>query len=144
MHDVIVIGGGSGGYAAAVGAAQLGGKAALVECGEIGSACIDRGCIPGEIRMRPAAGVRLRKKVPEFGMGCGGGAHELRVMSEGKTGHLEDCGPAWRRFFGVTASEVIRGHAILRSTRRSKSKAGLFETERDRHHNGQFPLHFQR
>ena len=46
MHDVIVIGGGAGGYAAAIRAAQLGARVALVEEGQLGGICVNRGCIP--------------------------------------------------------------------------------------------------
>ena len=49
MHDVMVIGGGSGGYAAAIRASQLGGQVALVEGAEIGGTCVNRGCIPSKI-----------------------------------------------------------------------------------------------
>ena len=46
MHDVIVIGGGAGGYAAAIRAAQLGAKTAVVERDQLGGVCVNRGCIP--------------------------------------------------------------------------------------------------
>ena len=46
MYDVVVIGGGPGGYAAAIGASQLGGKVALAEAGEIGGTCVNRGVSP--------------------------------------------------------------------------------------------------
>ena len=46
MHDVIVIGGGAGGYAAAIRSAQLGAKVALVEKDQLGGICVNRGCIP--------------------------------------------------------------------------------------------------
>ena len=46
MHDVIVIGGGAGGYAAAIRAAQLGAKVAVVEKNQLGGVCVNRGCIP--------------------------------------------------------------------------------------------------
>ncbi|PID82282.1 MAG: dihydrolipoyl dehydrogenase [Clostridiales bacterium] len=45
-YDVCVIGGGPAGYVAAIKAAQLGGKVALVEKDEIGGTCLNRGCIP--------------------------------------------------------------------------------------------------
>jgi len=44
--DVAVIGGGPGGYVAAIRAAQLGAKTALVELRELGGTCLNRGCIP--------------------------------------------------------------------------------------------------
>jgi len=45
-YDVVVIGSGPGGYVAALRAAQLGKKTALVERAEIGGVCLNRGCIP--------------------------------------------------------------------------------------------------
>jgi len=46
IFDVIVLGGGAGGVPAAIRAAQLGGKVALVESDNIGGLCMNRGCIP--------------------------------------------------------------------------------------------------
>ena len=44
--DVAIIGGGPGGYVAAIKAAQLGGRVCLIEQGEWGGTCLNRGCIP--------------------------------------------------------------------------------------------------
>ena len=44
--DVVVIGGGPAGYVAAIRAAQVGGKVAVVEKNELGGTCLNRGCIP--------------------------------------------------------------------------------------------------
>lgn len=45
-YDVIVLGGGAGGVPAAVRAAQLGGSVAVIESGNLGGLCMNRGCIP--------------------------------------------------------------------------------------------------
>ncbi|KAB3534876.1 dihydrolipoyl dehydrogenase [Alkaliphilus pronyensis] len=45
-YDIVVLGGGPGGYVAAIKAAQMGAKTALVEKGEIGGVCLNWGCIP--------------------------------------------------------------------------------------------------
>ena len=45
-YDIAVIGAGPGGYTAAIRAAQLGAKVALIEKGEVGGTCLNRGCIP--------------------------------------------------------------------------------------------------
>lgn len=45
-NDVVVLGGGPGGYAAAIRAAQLGAKVALIEKEKVGGTCLNRGCIP--------------------------------------------------------------------------------------------------
>ena len=46
MYDIIIIGAGPGGYEAALRAAKLGAKTALVEKNEIGGTCLNRGCVP--------------------------------------------------------------------------------------------------
>lgn len=46
IYDVIVLGGGAGGVPAAIRAAQLGGKVAIIEHGNLGGLCMNRGCVP--------------------------------------------------------------------------------------------------
>ena len=45
-YDLLVIGGGPGGYVAAIKAAQLGLNVALIEKDHLGGTCLNRGCIP--------------------------------------------------------------------------------------------------
>jgi dihydrolipoamide dehydrogenase len=52
--DVAIIGGGPGGYVAAIRAAQLGARVALVEKDRLGGACLHRGCIPTKALLRTA------------------------------------------------------------------------------------------
>ena len=44
--DIVVLGGGSGGYAAALRASELGKSVALIEKDKVGGTCLHRGCIP--------------------------------------------------------------------------------------------------
>ena len=46
VFDVVILGGGSGGYAAALRAAQLGLQVALIEKNKLGGTCLHQGCIP--------------------------------------------------------------------------------------------------
>ena len=46
MYNVVIIGGGPGGYVCAIRCAQLGLKVALVEAADLGGTCLNRGCIP--------------------------------------------------------------------------------------------------
>ena len=70
MYDVVVIGGGPGGYAAAIRASQLGGHVALVEAGEMGGTCVNRGCVPGKIWMQAASLLLQMRRGREFGIGA--------------------------------------------------------------------------
>lgn len=54
MYDVVIIGGGPGGYVAAIRAAQLGGKVLLAEERELGGTCLNRGCIPTKAMVHSA------------------------------------------------------------------------------------------
>ncbi|TMF86176.1 MAG: FAD-dependent oxidoreductase, partial [Chloroflexi bacterium] len=45
-YDIVIVGGGPGGYTAAIRAAQLGAKTAIVEKDRLGGTCVVRGCIP--------------------------------------------------------------------------------------------------
>ena len=52
--DVVILGGGSGGYAAALRSAQLGLSVALIERDKLGATCLHRGCIPTKALLHSA------------------------------------------------------------------------------------------
>ncbi|RKR02783.1 dihydrolipoyl dehydrogenase [Maricaulis maris] len=66
--DVIVIGGGPGGYVAAIRAAQLGFKTAVVERDELGGICLNWGCIPTKALLRSAEVYHLMQHAADFGL----------------------------------------------------------------------------
>ena len=66
--DVLVIGGGPGGYVAAIRAAQLGMKTALVEKAQLGGVCLNWGCIPTKALLRSADVLRLVRGAAQFGV----------------------------------------------------------------------------
>lgn len=61
-YDVVIIGGGTGGYVAAIRASQLGLKAAVIEKGKIGGTCLHAGCIPSKALLRSAEVYAQTKK----------------------------------------------------------------------------------
>lgn len=66
--DIIVIGGGPGGYVAALRAAQLGAQVTLIEKENLGGVCLNWGCIPTKALIKTAEVVELAKKGAEFGV----------------------------------------------------------------------------
>lgn len=66
--DVIVIGGGPGGYVAAIRAAQLGAKVALVESFEMGGTCLNRGCIPSKTLLANAHLLHKIQHAKDYGI----------------------------------------------------------------------------
>jgi len=74
MHDLIILGGGPGGYVAAERAAHAGLSTLLLEEGDLGGTCLNRGCIPTKSLL---AGAKLYKHAREgekFGLRASGGA----------------------------------------------------------------------
>lgn len=67
-HDVVVVGGGTGGYATALRAAQLGKEVALVERDLVGGTCLHRGCIPTKALLQSAEAAEWAHAAPEFGI----------------------------------------------------------------------------
>ena len=67
-YDVIVIGGGSGGYAAADAAQSAGAKVAIVDPGPLGGLCILRGCMPTKTILRSSDIMALMQRAGEFGL----------------------------------------------------------------------------
>jgi dihydrolipoamide dehydrogenase len=69
--DVVVVGGGPGGYVAAIRAAQLGMKVACVEADKLGGVCNNIGCIPTKALLESAKYARKAAHLAEFGINVG-------------------------------------------------------------------------
>ncbi|HAZ37618.1 MAG TPA: dihydrolipoyl dehydrogenase [Clostridiaceae bacterium] len=82
--DIVVIGGGPGGYVAAIRAAQLGAKVALIEKDKLGGTCLNRGCIPTKTLYRDAEILNTLKKVDSFGINVDGFSIDVEKMQERK------------------------------------------------------------
>ena len=70
--DLIVIGSGPGGYVAAIRAAQLGLRTAVVERETLGGICLNWGCIPTKALLRSAEALRTMKHAADFGLAAQG------------------------------------------------------------------------
>lgn len=78
--DVIVIGAGPGGYVAAIRAAQLGQKVAIVEREHLGGICLNWGCIPTKALLRSAEVFHLMHRAKEFGLKAEGIGYDLDAV----------------------------------------------------------------
>ncbi|GLC87156.1 dihydrolipoyl dehydrogenase [Lysinibacillus piscis] len=67
-YDIVVIGGGPGGYVAALHAAELGKKIALIEPDFLGGTCLNRGCIPSKTLLKHAEIIDNIEKAKDWGI----------------------------------------------------------------------------
>src|SRR5918994_332667 len=118
--DLVVLGGGSGGYAAALRAAELGLSVALVEKDKVGGTCLHRGCIPTKALLHAAEVADVARDAAAFGIRAtleGVDPDAVRAYREGivakKYKGLEGLVRA-RGITVVAGSGVLAGRALLR------------------------------
>ncbi|KSU60316.1 acetoin dehydrogenase [[Bacillus] enclensis] len=83
-YDIVVIGGGPGGYVAAIRAAQYGKKVGLVEARDLGGTCLNRGCIPSKTLLRHSEVIESIEKAKSWGIETGPVTLSLTKMLERK------------------------------------------------------------
>ncbi|SHJ35934.1 dihydrolipoyl dehydrogenase [Propionispora hippei] len=79
-YQVVVLGGGPGGYVAAIRAAQCGLKTALIEKDSLGGTCLNRGCIPTKALLRSAEVYETIKKAGEFGIAASNVTSDMKAV----------------------------------------------------------------
>ena len=84
--DVVILGGGSGGYACALRAAQLGLTVVLVEKGELGGTCLHRGCIPTKALLHAAEVADMSRESEQFGVRSTFEGIDMPAVNEYKDG----------------------------------------------------------
>jgi dihydrolipoamide dehydrogenase len=84
--DIVILGGGPGGYVAAIRASQLGMKAAVVEANHLGGICLNWGCIPTKALLRSAEIYHYMKHADQFGLSCENPSFDLKKIVERSRG----------------------------------------------------------
>ena len=130
MHDVIVVGGGSGGYACAIRASQLGGKVALVESREIGGTCVNRGCIPSKVWLHAASLTRSIRSADQFGVRAVLQDPDFPSIVERKNGVSNDIRMGMEGLLANNGVEVIRGKAVLKNGREIDVEGRTLESKK--------------
>src|SRR5690349_2201462 len=85
-YDVIIIGSGPGGYVAAIRAAQVGLKTAVVESKHLGGICLNRGCIPTKALLRSAEIYHYMEHASDYGLSAGQVGFDIGAVSKRSRG----------------------------------------------------------
>ena len=86
FYDLVVIGGGPAGYAAAIRAGQLGKKVACIEMERAGGTCLNWGCIPTKALLKSAELYRTIQKAESYGLTVGNVGFDFRKVVERSRG----------------------------------------------------------
>ncbi|QKS70979.1 dihydrolipoyl dehydrogenase [Paenalkalicoccus suaedae] len=83
-YDLVIIGAGTGGYVAAIRAAQLGKSVAVVEKSQVGGTCLHKGCIPSKALLRSAEVFKTINQAEEFGVEVSGSTLNFQAVMDRK------------------------------------------------------------
>lgn len=115
MYDVIVLGGGPGGYAAAIRAAQLKGSVVLVEEAAMGGTCVLRGCIPSKIWLRTASLMEQARKAGDFGLKLDVQGLDCAAVVARKEGVSNEIAMGMTALLANNGIEVVMGRGTVES-----------------------------
>src|SRR5882672_1168833 len=111
--DVVVIGGGPGGYVAALRAAQLGAKTAVVEKDRVGGTCLVRGCIPTKALLQSSELYSLAKAGAPFGLVADKIGFDWPAAQKRKGGVVDQLVKGVEGLFKAGGVTLVRGSASL-------------------------------
>ncbi|MBI4496177.1 MAG: dihydrolipoyl dehydrogenase [Deltaproteobacteria bacterium] len=111
--ELVIIGGGPGGYVAAIRAAQLGGKVTLIEKDTLGGTCLNRGCIPTKALLRGVELLELVEGSREFGIEVGAIAVDFPKMAARKERAVKTLVSGVAGLMKSSGVEVLKGTGRL-------------------------------
>jgi len=116
--DIVIIGGGPGGYVAAIRGAQMGAAVALVEKDAIGGTCLNRGCIPTKALYYSALALRAARHASSFGVDVGEIGFDMARAVERKDGIVDKLVSGVEQLLKGNRVELIRGEGFVESAGR--------------------------
>ena len=122
QYDVAVIGGGPGGYVAAIRAAQLGGKVLLIEKDQLGGVCLNRGCIPTKTLLKSAEKWQELKKCADFGLQADNIGFNFVAITERKNQVVRKLRGGIEQLVKSNAIDLVYGTAMLENANRLNVK----------------------
>lgn len=112
-YDFLVIGGGSGGIAAARRAAGYGARAVLIEAGDIGGTCVNRGCVPKKVMWNASTIGELLHHAPDYGFRLKLDGFDWSTIKQGRDAYIERLNGIYHQGLDTSAVKEIGGIAAF-------------------------------
>lgn len=112
-HDLVVLGGGPGGYATALYGAAAGLRVALVEEDRVGGTCLHRGCVPAKELLQTAEVLRTVRDAASFGVRAGPPTLELPAAQVRKQQIVERLTKGLEGLLAGRSVEVFRSRGVV-------------------------------
>jgi dihydrolipoamide dehydrogenase len=122
--DLVILGGGPGGYVAAIRAAQLGLKTAVVEREHLGGICLNWGCIPTKALLRSAEVYEQMRHAAAYGLKVDGAGFDLAAIVQRSRKVAAQLSGGVRHLLKKNRVEVVEGHGRLAGGGRIRVSAG--------------------
>lgn len=123
VYDVVVIGSGPGGYVAAIRAAQLGFKTAVIERESLGGICLNWGCIPTKALLKSAQVYEYIKHASDFGIEATGN-HNFEAVIKRSRGVADKMSKGVQFLMRKNKIDVVMGFGKITGTGRLEVTAG--------------------
>lgn len=127
-YDLIVVGAGPGGYVAAIKAAQLGCRTALVERDAVGGTCLNRGCIPTKTLLHAAGILRELGEAERIGIRAGSPSVDVAALYARKDEVVTTLREGVEGLLVANGVETIRGGAFIPAAGRVEVGGTTYET----------------
>lgn len=114
-YKAVVIGGGPGGYVAAIRIAQLGGRVAVVEKDKLGGTCLNRGCIPTKALIAAVEKLKAVKEAASFGVETGQPSVNFEKIQARKSEVVDKLVAGINFLFKKNKIELIEGMAKIKA-----------------------------
>ena len=113
QYDVIVVGSGPGGYVAAIRAAQLGYKTAIVERENLGGICLNWGCIPTKALLKSAQVFEYISHAQDYGISVEGAKHDFEAIIKRSRGVADKMSKGIQFLMKKNKIDVLNGFGKL-------------------------------
>src|SRR3954452_5877630 len=111
--DLVILGGGSGGYACALRAAELGMSVAIVEEDKVGGTCLHRGCIPTKALLHAGEVADAVRESSQFGVSSTFEGVDLEAVNSYKDGVVNRLYKGLQGLVSGRKITVLAGHGTL-------------------------------